>query len=157
MKKQWKTTAFAVALCLGVGALAGFLTKDGAERFQAEAVQPSFAPPGFLFPIVWTILYTLMGVSTARVFLTCVSAERKWGLNFFVVQLVLNFFWCLLFFNAAAYGAALVCLAGLWLAIVGMLLFYGRADRTAFWLQVPYLLWVSFAFALNYAVYRLNG
>ena len=77
-------------------------------------------------------------------------------MNLFVIQLVMNFFWSLIFFNAQAYGFALVWLLGMWLIIVAMIIAFSRVDRTAALLQIPYLLWVTFAAYLNYGVWMLN-
>lgn len=157
MRKNWKTYAFWIALAEGVGALAGWLTREGNALYQATAVKPPLEPPALVFPIVWTILYALMGIGAARVSLTEDSDVRSRGLNLFVVQLAMNFVWTILFFNFQAYGAALVLLLILWIVIAWMTLEFQRADPAAGWLQVPYLVWVLFALFLNYWVWKLNG
>ena len=118
--------------------------------------KPALTPPAIVFPVVWTILYALMGISAARIAAAPDSPARSRGLNLFVVQLVMNFFWGLIFFNAQAYGFALVWLLGMWLVIIAMILFFRPVDRTAALLQLPYLLWVTFAAWLNYGVWKLN-
>lgn len=153
MKKgTWKTYAFWIVLSEAVGGLAGLLTRAGVEAYNATAIQPPLSPPEWVFPIVWGILYALMGVSAARIALT----ERKPGLNLFVIQLIVNFFWSLLFFNAAVYAFAAIWLVLLWWLVLLMILAFHKADRLAAWLQVPYLLWLTFALYLNVGVWLLN-
>ena len=106
----------------------------------------------WLFPIVWGILYALMGVSAARV----ASTESRYGLNLFIAQLVVNFFWSLLFFNAQAFGFAALWLALLWILVFLMILAFRKSDPLAALLQLPYLLWLSFALYLNVGVWYLN-
>lgn len=157
MKQNLKTYAFWIALSEGVGLLAGFLIRDGVAWYTEFAVKPPLNPPAIVFPIVWTILYALMGISAARVTLTPPSLERSRGLNLFVLQLAMNFLWSILFFHFQAYGAALGLLILLWVMIARMILSFRKTDAPAGWLQVPYLLWVSFALFLNFWVWRLNG
>lgn len=156
MKRNWKTYLFWIALAEGVGLLAGFLIRDGVAWYTEFAVKPPLNPPPIVFPIVWTILYALMGIGAARVSLTPESPERSRGLNLFMVQLAVNFLWSILFFNFRAYGASLGLLFMLWVLIAAMILAFDRVDNLAAWLQVPYLVWVTFALWLNFWVYRLN-
>lgn len=156
MKQNWKTYLLWIALAEGVGLLAGFLIRDGVAWYTEFAVKPPLNPPPAVFPIVWTIFYGLMGIGAARVSLTPESQERSRGLNLFIVQLAANFLWSILFFNFRAYGAALVLLVVLWVLIAGMIWVFSQTDPLAGWLQVPYLLWVSFALWLNFWVWRFN-
>ena len=138
------------------GGLAGFLTRDGTKIYEQSAVKPGLTPPGILFPIVWTILYALMGIGAARVAAAPAGRNRNRGLNLFTVQLIFNFFWSLLFFNAQAYGFALLWLLALGGLIIGMIYQFSKVDRAAAVLQIPYFLWVTFAAYLNFGVWRLN-
>ena len=147
---------FWIALSEGVGLLAALLTRESTMLFGQTVAQPSFAPPPWLFPIAWTILYGLMGVGAARVSLAPECDDRSNALNIFVTQLIVNFFWSLIFFNAKAYGFAFVWLILLWLLIFWMILAFYKVDKTAAILQIPYLLWVTFAGYLNYAIWKLN-
>lgn len=123
-------------------------------EYQTSAVQPAAAPPPILFPIVWTLLYALMGISMARVRL---YGRGSWkSQNIFMSQLVLNFFWTLIFFNAKAYGLAFVWILLLWILIAAMIRSFRKQDSMASLLQIPYLLWVSFAAYLNFMVWQLN-
>lgn len=153
MKKgNWKTYAFWIILSEAVGGLAGFLTREGVKLFNATAAQPPLSPPEWVFPVVWGILYALMGVSAARIAMT----QTRPGLNLFIAQLVVNFFWSLIFFNASAYGFAVLWLTLLWWLVLLMILAFRRADPLAAWLQIPYLLWLTFALYLNVGVWMLN-
>lgn len=155
MKKQpWKEYLFWIILCEAVGIFAALLSMPGMDEYQAAAVQPAAAPPPLLFPIVWTLLYALMGIGMARVRLY--GRDSGKSQNIFIVQLVFNFFWTLLFFNAKAYGPAFVWLLLLWILIAAMVRSFRKQDSRASLLQIPYLLWVSFAAYLNFMVWQLN-
>ena len=152
----WKPYAVWVLFTEAVGALAGWLARDGARLYAQTAAQPPLSPPAVVFPIVWAVLYALIGIGAARVYLTPPSRLRSRGLWLYFLQLAVNFVWPLLFFGLQAYGPALVWLVILWGLIWGMLLAFRRADPLAGWLQAPCLLWVSFAAYLNWGVWRLN-
>ena len=156
MKGYLKTYLFWIALAEGVGALAGWLTREGTEFYKEFVAKPALAPPAIVFPIVWGILYALMGIGAARVSLTKPSRARSAGLNLFIAQLVVNFFWSLIFFNLRAYGFALAWLGLLWVLILWMIFAFRKSDRPAAWLQIPYLLWVTFAAYLNWGVWVMN-
>jgi len=157
MKKgSYKTYILWILLSEAVGILSGWLTREGVELYQATAQQPALAPPGIVFPIVWTVLYALMGIGAARVDLSPDSKSRTRGLFFFLIQLAFNFFWSLIFFRAQNYGFALIWLIALWLLILMMILSFRKVDKLAAWLQLPYLLWVTFAVYLNYSAWMLN-
>ena len=156
MKRNWKTYALWVALAEGLGALSGFLTRQGMAFFMENVTKPPLNPPGWLFPVVWGILYALMGIGAARVALTGVGQARSRGLNLFIIQLVVNFFWSLIFFNARAYGFALLWLGLLWILVLLMILQFRKTDRIAAWIQLPYLAWLTFAAYLNWGVWMLN-
>ena len=153
---KWKTYAFWIVLSEAAGALSGWLSREGTAVFSETAVQPPLSPPAILFPIVWTVLYLLMGIGAARVSQTVPSSERSKGLNLFVFQLVVNFFWSLIFFNAQAYGFAFLWLILLWLLVLRMILTFRKTDSLAARLQIPYLLWLTFAAYLNAGVWYLN-
>ena len=156
MKRTWKTYAFWILLSVGIGTLSGFLSREGAGTFSETVVQPPLSPPAWLFPVVWSILYVLMGISAARISLAPDSPQKKQGLNFFIIQLVLNFFWSLIFFNLQAYGLAFFWLVALWIVVFLMILVFNKVDPAAAWLQIPYLVWLTFAGYLSFAVWQLN-
>ena len=157
MKKQtWKIYGVAIGIPLAVGALSGFLTRSGIDNLQ-NVQQSALTPPEIVFPIVWTILYTLMGISLARVWMTEESMTRTRGLAVFLFQLIFNFFWSIFFFNMQAFVLSLLWILGLWVLIGWMILLFYRVDKAAGLLQIPYFLWVTFATYLTYQVWRLNG
>lgn len=155
-KKPRKTYVLWIAICEAVGFLAGILTRQGTKIYAQTAIKPPLTPPGWLFPVVWVVLYALMGIGAARITLESQSVKRSRGLNLMVTQLVVNFFWPLLFFNAGVYGFALLWLLLLWGLVLWMILVWRKAEPLAAWLQIPYLLWLSFAVYLNAGVWYLN-
>lgn len=152
----WITYALWILLAEGIGALSGWLTREGTEIFNQTVIQPPLSPPEIVFPIVWGILYALMGISAARVSRTPPSGTRSRGLNLFVIQLVVNFFWSLIFFNAQAFGFAFLWLLLLWFLVLWMILTFRQTDPIAAKLQIPYLVWLTFAAYLNFGVWYLN-
>lgn len=156
-KRTWKTYAGWIVLTEAVGALSGWLTRDGMRIYLEESAKPPLSPPGVVFPIVWTVLFALMGAGAARVAGTPGSRNRTWGMGIFFAQLLFNFFWTVIFFQLRSYGFALAWLAVLWGLILWMILAFWKVDRPAAWMQVPYLLWVAFAGYLNLGVWLLNG
>lgn len=158
MKKEtFKTYAFWIVLAEAVGGLSALLTRGGIAAYTAFAEKPPLTPPAVVFPIVWGILFALMGIGAARIALTPAARERSRSFALFFAQLGFNFLWSILFFNLAAYGAAFFWLIALFLLIGAMLLAFRRVDRPAALLQLPYLLWVGFAGYLNFGVWMLNG
>lgn len=157
MLKRLKPYILWIALTEAVGALSALLTRSGTQYFSENAVMPPLSPPAWVFPVVWTVLYALMGISAARIWISEDSQERKWGLNLYIIQLILNFFWSPIFFNAMAYGVASVWIVVLWATVLLMILAFYKVDRTAAWLQLPYLAWITFAAYLTFGVWLLNG
>ncbi len=156
MKKPWKIYALWILLTEAVGGLSGLLTREGTKFFSEFVSQPPLSPPALAFPIVWGILYALMGIGGARIWMAEPSQARQQGLNRYWIQLILNFFWSLIFFNARAYGLAFFWLVLLWAAVLAMLLTFRKVDKTAAMLQIPYLLWLTFAAYLSAGVWILN-
>lgn len=156
MKHTWKIYAAWILFTEAVGGLSGWLTRDGAKAYSESIIQPPLSPPALVFPIVWGILFALMGIGAARIYLASPSRERTNSLRIFLLQLAFNFFWSILFFNLQAFGAALVWLLVLWGLILWMIASFHKVDPLAAWMQVPYLLWVTFAAYLNYGVWMLN-
>lgn len=154
--KSWKTYAFWIILAEAVGALSGFLTRKGSSSFNDTVLQPPLSPPSWAFPVVWSILYALMGIGAARISMAPPSPARSRGLNLFAVQLVVNFFWSLIFFNAQAFSFAFLWLLLLWALVLWMTVTFQAADSPAARLQIPYLLWLTFAAYLSFGVWYLN-
>lgn len=155
-KSTWKTYAFWIALAEAVGALSGWLTRKGVKIYSATVEQPTLSLPSIVFPIVWGILFVLIGVGAARIYLAAASNARSRSLLLFLVQLAFNFFWSIIFFNLQAFGFAFLWLIVLWVLILLMILSFRKVDKPAAWLQIPYLLWMTFAAYLNFGVWMLN-
>ena len=157
MRKQtWKTYAFWILLSEAVGALAGFLTREGTRLYSEAMEKPPLSPPAIVFPIVWVILYALMGIGAARVSLAHRSRMRSSALTLFGAQLAVNFFWSILFFNFRLFGFSFVWLIALWILILVTILQYRKISPTAAYLQIPYAVWVAFAGYLNAGIWWLN-
>ena len=154
-KRIW-TYVFWIGITEAVGALAGFLTRDGMEIYKTQMIKPLLSPPAVVFPIVWAILYALMGIGIARVVLSAHSEERSDAIQVYLLQLVINFIWSIFFFSLRTYGGALAVLLLLLGLIICMIIRFRRVERPAAWLQLPYVLWVSFAAYLNAGVWILN-
>lgn len=156
MKIQWKKLIIAIALPLAVGILASLLTTDAQQTFNSLN-QPFLSPPAWLFPVVWTILYVLMGVASYRVWTAVATYEKKKeALAVYAVQLAFNFFWTLIFFNLGEYLFAFVWLVVLWLLIYLTKQRFAKIDQVAAYLLIPYLVWVAFAGYLNLSIWLLN-
>lgn len=156
MKRKWKTLLLCLAIPLAVGGAAALLTGGGMQQY-AQVRQPPFSPPGWLFPVVWTVLYLLMGYASYRV-LTSHGDEKqiRSALSLYGAQLAINFLWPLVFFGLQQYLAAFIVLLVLWVLIFLTIRAFADLDETAGDLLLPYILWVTFAGYLNVGVYLLN-
>lgn len=155
-RKNLKIYIIGALIALAVGGLSGLLTMGSMEIYAETVIKPPLAPPGWLFPVVWTVLYALMGIGSAMIWLSPPSKARERGLNLYIAQLIVNFFWSLIFFNAQAFGFAALWLILLWVLVLLMILQYWKVDKLAAKLQIPYLLWLTFAAYLNIAIWILN-
>lgn len=156
-QRKWKVYVFWIGISLATGLLSGLLSRPGMEGFQETVRQPPLSPPAFLFPVVWTALYILMGIGVARIWLSEPSQLRSKGVNLFIAQLVINFFWSLIFFNARVFALAFLWLLLLWGLVLWMIITFRKVDKLAANLQLPYLLWLSFAAYLSAGVWFLNA
>ncbi len=151
-----KSYAIGILIPVAVGLLSAYFTRDNMDLYKT-IVKPDLAPPAILFPIVWTILYILMGIGSAIIYNSDADDKSKnRALLIYGIQLLINFFWSLLFFNQRAFLLSLVWLILLWILIIAMIASFAKINKTAAWLQVPYLLWVTFAGYLNLMIYLLN-
>jgi tryptophan-rich sensory protein len=153
---KWLKLILCIALPLLVGALSGIATAEGVSGWYQTAIKPSFNPPNYVFAPVWTLLYTLMGISF---FLLLNEANGKWktiGIALFLFQLALNFWWSFLFFKFQALGWSLVEIIVLWLSIAAMIFSMYKSKPIIGYLQIPYICWVSFATILNLSLWWLN-
>ncbi len=153
-KVNWKSWIIHIAIPLAVGGLSAFITRDSMGVYEA-IVKPPFAPPPILFPIVWTILFALMGVS-AHLVMESPTGNKSAARAIYYLQLVVNFFWPILFFNKRAFLISFIWLVLLWVFIIIMVYRFYRIRPIAGLLQLPYLAWVTFAGVLNFSVYWLN-
>lgn len=151
------TIIVGILLCEGVGLLAAWATQTAVTTWYPTLIKPSFTPPNWLFGPVWTVLYAMMGVAAALVWETGRSnPRRRRALVLFAVQLVLNGAWSFAFFWARSPAIGLVVILLLWSALAWTLYAFVRVRAATGWLLVPYLLWVSYAVALNGGVWLLN-
>ena len=150
MKKNWKTLLICILIPLAVGTVAGLLTKGGMEQFQ-ELNKPMLAPPAWLFPVVWTIFYILMGASSYLI----LDSKGK-ALTIYGYQLLVNFLWPVFFFNFGWFGFSYLWLILLWILVAKMIWEFDKISLTAALLNIPYLLWLSFAGYLNLTIWLLN-
>ena len=153
-KPTWRSLVALLVGTLGPGAIVGFLTQRD-SHFYDELNQPVFAPPGWVFPVAWSILYTAMAVAMWFV-LRAPGRDRFILLGLYIVQLVVNLIWPWLFFTRQALGLAFFWLILLWALVAIMLYQFFRESRVAGWLLVPYQLWLTFAAVLNFTLARLN-
>lgn len=156
--------AISIAIPLIVGAVSGLANSGGMQMF-AEIEKPPLSPPGWLFPVVWTILYTLMGISSYLIWTAeeekmvqagGAPAQKKQALRTYAIQLAVNFFWPFLFFGLEWYLAAFFWLVLLWYLILTMIRQFKEISPLAAKLNIPYLLWVTFAGYLNLGIWWLN-
>lgn len=158
MWNKIKPYVISVAIALAVGGLSALLT-SGSMGLYSQIIQPPLAPPPFLFPVVWTVLYILMGISSAMIYNERQSQPKEVSraLIVYAINLFLNFFWSIIFFNMRAFLFSFIWLVMLWITILIMIIQFYRIKPIAGILQIPYLLWVTFAGYLNLAIFILNG
>lgn len=154
MKIKWKELIISVAISLGVGLLSSFFTRNSMDVFT-NIQKPPLTPPAWLFPVVWTILYVLMGISAYIIYISD-SKNRKEALKVYAAQLAVNFSWSIIFFNFRLYLVSFAVLVLLWWLIVMMIQKFSSISQLAGKLQLPYLVWVTFAGYLNLAIYLIN-
>jgi tryptophan-rich sensory protein len=154
-RNKWlliRTIAFPIL----VGAIAGLLTQNAMQDFGVLK-QPPLSPPGWLFPVVWTILYALMGVSAYIIKTSDASTEQiDDALMIYRYQLIVNFLWSIFFFNFEWYFFSFIWILLLWVLIILMIRSFSKISKTAAYLNIPYLLWVTFAAYLNFGIWWLN-
>jgi tryptophan-rich sensory protein len=148
-------------ICLAVPQFAGFVgtlfTRSEIRTWYDTLAQSPLTPPNWTFGVVWTILYILMGVSAFLIWRKGFNKKHvKSALGIFILQLVMNTLWSILFFGLHNPAAALLDIISLWLAIVATMIAFSSISKHATWLLVPYLLWVSFATYLNYYIWAFN-
>lgn len=153
MKIQRKNLIICLAIPLAVGSLSALLTQNNMVTFQSIN-KPILAPPGWLFPVVWTILYILMGIASYLVLMS--GKPNDAALTVYSIQLLFNFFWSIIFFNLELFLFAFIWLVLLWLLILKTTRLFYQLSPPAGYLMLPYLLWVTFAVYLNFSIFLLN-
>lgn len=144
-----------LAVCFGAAWLGSLFTRPALSPWYAELAKPAWTPPNWVFSPVWLTLFGMMAIAAWLVW-------RQTGLGsiplkLFAIQLVLNVAWSALFFGLKSPGAAMIEIGFLWLAILATTIAFWGIRQLAGWLFLPYLVWVSYAVALNFAIWRLNG
>lgn len=146
-----------IVITLSIGIVAGLCTQPQIATWYVFLKKPAFNPPNWLFGPVWTILYIMIGISAYLVW-----QKRSHSVSYvnaqyiYFLQLLLNFSWSIIFFGMHQILPALIIILLLWFSIILTIIFFGKISKAAAWLLVPYLLWVSFASVLNFAIFRLN-
>ena len=164
MKINWKALVISILIPLTVGTVAGLLTGGGMSVF-ATVNKPPLSLPSWVFPVAWTILYTMMGISSYLVYFSEAdenninpkeSEKKKQALTTYGYQLIVNFLWPVFFFSFQWYFFSFLWLVLLWILVAKMILEFGELSKVAAGLNVPYLLWLSFAGYLNLGIWLLN-
>lgn len=143
-----------IPLLVGFGG--SFFTRNSLQDWYTTLNKPVFNPPGWLFAPVWTLLYILMGVAFYLVWINNFGEKRETTVGIYTLQLVLNLLWSVFFFGLKNPLLALVEIVILWVLILANIIVFSRVFKTAGRLLIPYLLWVSFAIVLNFAIFLLN-
>lgn len=152
---QFKTLACFILIVFASAGLGGWFTSLGVGDWYKSLAKPAWTPPGWLFGPVWTVLYVMIAISGALIWQQP-AARRRLALGAWTVQMILNVLWSACFFSLKQPGLAVLDIAALWLAILATMICSKPFSAPACWLLLPYLGWVSFAAALNVAIWRLN-
>ena len=156
-KRDLTALVVCLALCYGAAAIGGFFTAGAVRDWYPTLAKPAWNPPAWVFGPVWTILYGMMAVAAWLIWRQRREGPVTMPIVLFAVQLLLNAVWSPLFFGLHRLDIAFVDIVLLWLALAATLWLFLKRRRAAGWLLLPYLLWVSFAAALNFAIWRLNS
>ncbi len=158
MTTPQKIGAFLLSLIipLAVGGISGYFTVSAIPGWYQTIQKPSWNPPNWVFGPVWTTLYALMGIAMYLIWTQPRSEQRQRALHLNAAQLILNFFWSLIFFNLHAIVWALIEIIILWVLIVRTMFAFDRVYKPAAWLLLPYIVWVTFATILNGTIWWLN-
>ena len=149
-----KKLIISLLISLGVGGLSALITSGNMDIYKT-LIKPPLAPPSILFPIVWTILYILMGISSYMIY-ESENYEKDDALKIYLLQLVINFIWPIFFFLLKLRLISLIIIILLLIAIILMITKFYKINKTSAYLQIPYLIWVLFATYLNFGFYILN-
>ena len=155
-KIRWKPLIISLLITLCIGGLSGFLTRNSMDTY-AKYNRPLFSPPGFIFPIVWTVLFVLMAISAYLIYTSDAPKKDKANALFlYFLQLIINFLWPIIFFKLDMLLLGFLWIVLLWVVVIFMIIGFYKIRPIAAFLQIPYLLWLSFAAYLNLGIYTLN-
>ncbi len=154
--KKIITLLLCIILPLFIGAYSGFATAGNILSWYPLINKPWFNPPNYLFGPVWTTLYILMGISLYLILQTQKNKQQTLAIYVFCLQLGLNFWWSFLFFKHHLLGVAFLEIIAIWISILAMIFCFYKINKTAALINIPYLLWVSFASVLSGSIYYLN-
>lgn len=154
---RWRMALAAIAPVVVAAVVGSLATAPNIPTYYANLAKPGFTPPNWVFGPAWTLLYAMIAIAFWRVLMVAgPRADKRAAILVFLLQLVFNALWSVVFFGMHMPGAALVVVAALWLSIVATIAVFAPLDRPAAWLLAPYLAWVTFAAALNAGVWLLN-
>lgn len=154
MYSKYKPYIIFGLITFGIGILGGAVTYLGMSGYEST-VKPPLTPPSILFPIVWSILFLLMTISAGMIFKSN-DMKRQSALLIYYIQLIFNFGWCVFFFGFQLYFFSFIWLVVLWLLVLAMIVYFYRIKKIAGIIQIPYLLWLTFAAYLNIMIWILN-
>ena len=154
MKIKFKPLIISILIALAVGGLSGFISMGSMDTYE-NLQRPALSPPSWVFPVVWTILFILMGIASYIVYMSNSDIKEK-ALKVYAIQLAVNFIWPLIFFNGQKYFLGFVWLLFLIVLIVETILLFKEVNKKESILLIPYLLWTIFAGYLNISIYLLN-
>lgn len=153
-KIKWKALIVSILIPIGLGIISG-ISGEASEVFK-QLAKPSFSPPAIVFPIVWTILYILMGISAYLIYMSRDKRKSKSALRIYLIQLLLNGLWTTLFFRFRLFLFSFLWLLIIIAFVLAMIIKFYRINKWAAYIQIPYLLWLIFASFLNYEMYLIN-
>ncbi len=157
MWQKIKVYGIGIAIPLAIGGLAAFLTRNSMDIYE-EINQPFLAPPSWVFPVAWTVLFILMGISSAMIYeADAPTDDKKRAFWLYGINLVVNFFWSIIFFNLGAFLGAFLWLMLLIFIIVKMMSAFYKIKPVAAYLQIPYVVWCCFASYLTASIWLMNG
>lgn len=146
-----------IIVCECAGLIGSIFTTGAIPTWYASLQKPTFTPPNWLFAPAWTTLYLLMGISAFIIWRKGLASRQiRTALMIFAIQLVINILWSVVFFGLESPLSGLIVIIVLWIAILITILSFGKISTAAAWVMVPYILWVSFATALNAGIWALN-
>ena len=157
MWQKIKVYGVGIIIPLAIGGLSAFITRDSMDIYD-KINQPFLAPPSWVFPVAWTVLFILMGISSAMIYRADAPAEdKKKAFRLYGINLVVNFFWSIIFFNLGAFLGAFLWLMLLIFIIVKMMSAFYKIKPAAAYLQIPYVVWCCFASYLTASIWLMNG